>query len=57
MNESQETVGTLIIAGSDAAKFLQFQEEHFHQMAFLVQVPIHIPRVGIVTLGWNLFSV
>ena len=53
MNESQETDGTLVITGSDAAKFLQFQAERLYQMALLVQVPVHIPRVGIVTLGRN----
>ena len=51
MNESQETVGTLVIAGRDTAKFLQFQEESLHQMPFFVKPPVYKPRIRIVTLG------
>ena len=50
MNESKETHSKLVITGSDPAKFLQFQEKCLNQMAFLVQTPIHIPRVRIVGL-------
>ena len=31
MNESQETVGTFVIARSDTAKFLELQEECLHR--------------------------
>ena len=34
MDKSQKTVSELIIAGSDAAKFFQFQEKGLYQMPF-----------------------
>ena len=36
MDKSQKTVSELIIAGSDAAKFFQFQEKGLYQMPFLI---------------------
>ena len=51
MDKSQKTVSELIIAGSDAAKFFQFQEKGLYQMPFLIKPPIHIPGIGFIVLG------
>ena len=53
MNESQETVGTFVIARSDTAKFLELQEECLHQMPLLIETPIYEPEVGCIAPGGN----
>ena len=49
----ERLVSAFVIAGSNAAKLLKFQEEHLYQMTFLVQAPIHILRVRFVTFRRN----
>ena len=51
MNKGQEAFGEFIIAGSDAAKFLDLEEKVLHQMPFLVFVPVTVPRIRFIGLG------
>ena len=51
MDKGKETGSELIIAHSNSAELLEFEEEGFHKMAFLVEPPIDEPRVGVVRLG------
>ena len=37
MDEGKETGSELIIANGDSAELLEFEEELFHKMAFLVK--------------------
>ena len=46
MDEGEESGGELVIAHGDTAELLEFEEECLHKMAFLVQPPIDVPRVG-----------
>ena len=39
----QGSEGELIIAGSDSAELLEFEEEGFHEMSFYVKPPIDEP--------------
>ena len=48
MDEGEEAGSELIKAHSNPAKRLEFEEEDFHKMAFLVQPPIDGPRVVII---------
>ena len=48
MDESQEARSELIEAGGNPPELLKLEEEGFHKMAFLVEPPIDIPRIGIV---------
>ena len=51
MDESKETGSELIIANGDSAELLEFEEELFHKMAFLVKPPIDVPRISFILPG------
>ena len=51
MNEGKETGSELIIANGDSAELLEFEEELFHKMAFLVKPPIDVPRISFTIPG------
>ena len=51
MDKGKEASSELIIASSDSAELLELEEERFHKMAFLVEVPIDEPRVGVIRHG------
>ena len=51
MDEGEEASSELVVADGDSAELLELEEECFHKMAFLVELPIDEPRVGIVRLG------
>ena len=53
MDEGKETSSELIVACGDSAELLELEEELFHKMAFLVEPPIDIPRIGLVFSGWD----
>ena len=46
MDEGEEAGGEFVIAHGDTAELLEFEEEGFHKMAFLVQPPIDRPGIG-----------
>lgn len=52
MDEGKEPAGELVVAGGNPAEFLELEEKGFYQMAFLIKPPVHIPRIGVVRLGW-----
>ena len=51
INESKETGSELVIANGDSAELLEFEEELFHKMAFLVKPPIDVPRISFTIPG------
>ena len=51
MDEGKETGSELIIANGDSAELLEFEEELFHKMAFLVKPPIDVPRISFTIPG------
>ena len=51
MDEGKETGSELIIANGDSAQLLEFEEELFHKMAFLVKPPIDVPRISFTIPG------
>ena len=51
MDEGQEAGSEFFIADGNSAEFLEFEEEFLHKMAFLVKVPIDIPRIRVIRLG------
>ena len=51
MDKSEEARGEFIIARGDSAELLEFEEECFHKVAFLVEPPIDEPRIGLVIPG------
>lgn len=51
MDESKEAGGELVIANGDSAELLEFEEELFHKMAFLVKPPIDVPRISFTIPG------
>ena len=51
MDEGEEAGSELIIAHGNPAEFLEFKEEGFHKMAFLVEPPIDEPWVRVIRLG------
>ena len=53
MDESKEAGGELVIANGDSAELLEFEEELFHKMTFLVEPPIDVPWVGVIRPGRN----
>ena len=53
MDKGEETRSELIITRGDSAELLELEEEGFHKMAFLVEPPIDIPRIGLVFSGWD----
>ena len=53
MDEGKETSSELIVADGNSAELLELEEELFHKMAFLVEPPIDIPRIGLVFSGWD----
>lgn len=52
MDEGKKSAGELVVAGGNPAEFLELEEKGFYQMAFLIKPPVHIPRIGVVRLGW-----
>ena len=50
MDKGEESCGELIIAGSNTTELLEFEEEGFHKMSFLVETPVDVPRVGVIRL-------
>ena len=48
MDKSQKARSELIEASGDPSELLELEEEGFHKMAFLVEAPIDIPRIGII---------
>ncbi len=53
MDKSKETRSELIIAGSDSAELLEFEEKGFHKMAFFVEPPIDKPGIVFILSGWD----
>lgn len=53
MNKGEKAPGELVIASSHTAKLLDLEEEVFHQMSFLIFVPVAVPRIRFIGLGWN----
>ena len=53
MDKGEEARSKLIVARGDPAGLLELEEELFHKMAFLVEPPIDIPRIGLVFSGWD----
>jgi hypothetical protein len=53
MDKGQEESSKLIIACGDPAELLEFEEEGFHKMAFLVEAPINEPRIVVIVFGWD----
>ena len=51
MDESKETGGELVIANGDSAELLEFEEDSFNKMAFLVKPPIDEPRSSFTIPG------
>ena len=51
MDEGKEMGSELIIANSDSAELLEFEEELFHKMTFLVKPPIDVPRISFTIPG------
>ena len=51
MDEGKEARSELIVANGNSAELLEFEEEGFHKMAFLVKPPIDKPRIGITLPG------
>lgn len=56
MDESKERLGKFVVSGSDTSKMLNFIEKTFHQMTFLIQVPVNIPRIDCINFGRNCVS-
>ena len=53
MDERQERDIAFVIACKYPAKPLELLKEAFNQMAFLVGVPVHRPRIVDVAFRWN----
>ena len=53
MYEGQERGIELVVASKYPAKPFEFLKEAFNQMAFLVGVPVHKPRIVDVAFRWN----
>lgn len=53
MDKGEEARGELVKAHGDSAKLLEFEEERFHEMAFLVKTPVDVPRIRDVLRGWD----
>ena len=53
MDEGKKTGSELIIANGNSAELLEFEEELFHKMAFLVKPPIDVPRISLAFPGWD----
>ena len=51
MDEGEEAGSELVVANSDSAELLELEEELLNEMAFLVEPPIDVPRVGVIRLG------
>ena len=51
MDEGKETGSEFIIANGDSSELLEFEEELFHKMAFLVKPPIDVPRISFTLPG------
>ena len=51
MDEGEEAGSELIKAHGNPAELLEFEEEGFHKMAFLVEPPIDEPWVRVIRLG------
>ena len=51
VNKSQERIVKFVIAHKNSAEPFELLEETFHQMAFLVGVPVH--RSGIVDIAFR----
>ena len=51
MDESKEAGSELVIANGDSAELLEFEEELFHEMTFLVKPPIDVPRISFTFPG------
>ena len=51
MDEGKEAGSELVVANSDSAELLELEEELLNEMAFLVEPPIDVPRVGVIRLG------
>ena len=53
MDEGKEAGSEFVVADSDSTELLEFEEELFHKMTFLVEPPIDIPWVGVIRSGRN----
>ena len=51
MDEGKEVACELVVANGDSAELLEFEEELFHKMTFLVKPPIDVPRISITIPG------
>jgi len=53
MDEGEESRSKFIITDGNAAELLEPEEEVFHKMAFFIEPPIGIPRIGFTIPGWD----
>ena len=51
MDEGKEAASEFVVANGNSAEFFELEEEFLHKMAFLVKVPIDIPRIRVIRLG------
>ena len=48
MDEGKEAGSELIEASGNTSELLEFVEEGFHKVTFLIKPPIDVPRIGVV---------
>ena len=48
VDKSQEAGSELIEASGNPSELLEFEEEGFHKVTFLIKPPIDVPRIGVV---------
>ena len=53
MDEGKEAGSEFVVADRDSTELLEFEEELFHKMTFLVEPPIDVPWVGVIRSGRN----
>ena len=53
MDEGEEAGSEFVVADGDSTELLEFEEELFHKMTFLVEPPIDVPWVGVIRPGRN----
>ena len=53
MHESKEAACELVITGSNATKFLEFEEKTLDKMPLFIFPPVTIPRVGFIGFRRN----
>ena len=51
MDEGKKAGSEFVVANGDSAELLEFEEELFHNMTFLVKPPIDVPRISFTIPG------